>query len=178
MVIPTEDTDRTCGPQLTGLDRSHSKRSKPRSHSPGPRGGPSCSPFTARRPSPTTQTQGSRRGWELGSWSWEKGLPRLSPDAGKGLACSVVLASVGIGGREGPGYMPNTLSCQRAAQWAPSRSCSWDGWTLLQKMFIQTGGGGRGAALSSAQLGREGCQAGTGSSAWVRAPLGEEAPLC
>lgn len=45
----------------------------------------------------------------LGSWRWEKGLPRLNPDAGKGLACSAVLASVGIGEREGPGYMPNTF---------------------------------------------------------------------
>lgn len=93
-----------------------------------------------------------------GAWEPEpeKRLPRLSPEAGKGLACPVVLASVGIRECEGPGVHAKYPSPARVAQWAPdNRSCSWDGWTLLQKTFIQTGGVGWGGCtkFSSAGVG-------------------------
>lgn len=132
------------GPRLTGLDRSHRKRSKPRSHGPGPRGGPPrfklqplyCLTSLSHHPDP-----GSRRGCEhSGAWELEteKGLP--SPEAGKGLACPVVLASVGIRECEGPGYMPNTLLLREQPNGHPiGHVHGMDGRCYRKRSFEQVG---------------------------------------
>lgn len=69
------------GPQLTDPDRSHRKRSKPRSHGPGPRGGPPrfklqplfCPTSLSHHPDPGSRRAVNTQG--LGSWRRRRGFP-------------------------------------------------------------------------------------------------------
>lgn len=83
-----------------------------------------------------------------------KGLRRLSPAAGKGLACSVVLASLSIREHEGPGHMPNTLLLGEQPSGHPTGHVhGMDGHCYRKHSFKQVGVTPlAGAALSSAQL--------------------------